>query len=111
MTSTSSRPVPLTLGTALSAPASLFSPGHPGFEVTAMTPQALRGEALELADAVAAELEGAGRLGVAYSGGVDSATLLALAVRTLGAGTWSRCWASPRPSRAASGAWPTRSPR
>ena len=86
MTSTSDRPVPLTLGTAPSAPASLFSPGHPGFEVTAMTPEALRGEALELADAVGAELAGAGRLGVAYSGGVDSATLLALAVRTLGAG-------------------------
>ena len=85
MTSTSSRPVPLTLGTAPSAPASLFSPGHPGFEVTAMTPEHLAGEALELADTVGAELAGVQRLGVAYSGGVDSATLLALAVRTLGA--------------------------
>jgi uncharacterized protein len=31
-------PVPLTLGTAPSAPTSLFAPGHPGFEVEAMTP-------------------------------------------------------------------------
>ncbi|MGO1284216.1 MAG: asparagine synthase-related protein [Brachybacterium sp.] len=85
MTSTSQRPVPLTLGQAPSAPASLFSPGHPGFEVTAMTPERLGGEALELADAVSAEFAGVGRLGVAYSGGVDSATLLALAVRALGA--------------------------
>ncbi|WP_226345441.1 asparagine synthase-related protein [Agilicoccus flavus] len=38
-----------------------------------------------LLDRVAAHLRGAGRLGVAYSGGVDSATLLAVAVRTLGA--------------------------
>lgn len=74
---TSTRPAP-------SAAASLFSPGHPGFEVTAMTPQALSGEALELADAVSTQLQGVGRLGVAYSGGVDSATLLALAVRALG---------------------------
>lgn len=36
------------------------------------------------AEAVAAQLEGIGRLGVAYSGGVDSATLLALAARALG---------------------------
>ena len=79
------QPVPLTLGTAPSAPASLFSPGHPGFEVTAMTPEALSGEALALADAVSGELAGVGRLGVAYSGGVDSACLLALAVRALGA--------------------------
>ncbi|MDN5599462.1 MAG: asparagine synthase-related protein, partial [Brachybacterium sp.] len=49
-----------------------------------MTPQALSGEALELADAVSTQLQGVGRLGVAYSGGVDSATLLALAVRALG---------------------------
>ncbi len=64
---------------------SLFHPGHPGFEVTAMTPQALAGQTLELADAVAAQLRGMQRLGVAYSGGVDSAVLLALAVRALGA--------------------------
>ena len=37
------------------------------------------------AEAVAATLEGVGRLGVAYSGGVDSAVLLAVANRTLGA--------------------------
>ncbi len=37
------------------------------------------------AAAVAAQLDGVGRLGVAYSGGVDSAVLLAVAVRTLGA--------------------------
>lgn len=46
---------------------------------------ALEGRAAADADAVAAQLEGIGRLGVAYSGGVDSATLLALAVRALGA--------------------------
>ena len=79
------QPVPLTLGTAPSAPTSLFAPGHPGFEAEEMTPDALTGEALELADAVSAELEGVSKLGVAYSGGVDSATLLALAVRALGA--------------------------
>ncbi|WP_164737203.1 ATP-dependent sacrificial sulfur transferase LarE [Georgenia sp. SYP-B2076] len=45
----------------------------------------LGGETLALADAVGAELTGAAPLGVAYSGGVDSALLLALAVRTLGA--------------------------
>ena len=37
------------------------------------------------AEAVAAHLPATGRLGVAYSGGVDSATLLALAARALGA--------------------------
>ena len=37
------------------------------------------------AEAAAAHLPATGRLGVAYSGGVDSATLLALAVRALGA--------------------------
>ena len=36
------------------------------------------------AEAVAATLEGVGRLGIAYSGGVDSAVLLAVANRTLG---------------------------
>jgi pyridinium-3,5-biscarboxylic acid mononucleotide sulfurtransferase len=35
-------------------------------------------------DRVTAQLVGVGRLGVAFSGGVDSATLLALAVRALG---------------------------
>jgi uncharacterized protein len=37
-------------------------------------------------DRVTAALAGLGRVGVAFSGGVDSATLLALAVRALGAG-------------------------
>ena len=37
-------------------------------------------------DALAGRLTGIGRLGVAFSGGVDSSVLLALAVRTLGAG-------------------------
>ena len=37
-------------------------------------------------DRVTGQLTGVGRLGVAFSGGVDSATLLALAVRALGAG-------------------------
>ena len=45
----------------------------------------LAGDDLALAQAVAAQLDGTDRLGVAYSGGVDSATLLALAVRALGA--------------------------
>jgi uncharacterized protein len=36
--------------------------------------------------AVARQLEGIGRLGVAFSGGVDSSVLLALAARALGAG-------------------------
>ncbi|MFD1505340.1 ATP-dependent sacrificial sulfur transferase LarE [Georgenia yuyongxinii] len=45
----------------------------------------LEGATRSLADAVAAELAGAAPLGVAYSGGVDSALLLALAVRALGA--------------------------
>ena len=38
-----------------------------------------------LEDTIAAFLPTSGRLGVAYSGGVDSATLLAVAVRRLGA--------------------------
>ena len=37
-------------------------------------------------DRVTGQLAGVGRLGVAFSGGVDSATLLALAVRALGPG-------------------------
>ncbi|TRW44479.1 ATP-dependent sacrificial sulfur transferase LarE [Georgenia yuyongxinii] len=45
----------------------------------------LEGDTRSRADAVAAELAGAAPLGVAYSGGVDSALLLALAVRALGA--------------------------
>lgn len=46
----------------------------------------LEGEALADADAVAHLLTGTAPLGVAYSGGVDSAVLLALAVRALGPG-------------------------
>lgn len=49
-----------------------------------ITIAALTGEDLAAADRVAALVADAGPLGVAYSGGVDSATLLALAVRTLG---------------------------
>lgn len=70
--------------------ASPVAPGEPpsadgaGAWSGTMTPEALSGEPLRLADAVAADLEGVERLGVAYSGGVDSATLLALAVRALG---------------------------
>ncbi|WP_454226653.1 asparagine synthase-related protein [Propioniciclava flava] len=44
----------------------------------------LGGQARADALAVAACLPATGRLGVAYSGGVDSATLLAVAVRALG---------------------------
>lgn len=43
------------------------------------------GEDQARVDRVVAQLASVGRLGVAYSGGVDSATLLALAVRALGA--------------------------
>lgn len=50
-----------------------------------MTPTQLAGEDLAAADRVATLVDGAAPLGVAYSGGVDSATLLALAVRALGA--------------------------
>lgn len=49
-----------------------------------VTDQALTGQVLADADAVARLLEGTAPLGVAYSGGVDSAVLLALAVRALG---------------------------
>ena len=45
----------------------------------------LTGAAARAAAAVASHLRGTAPLGVAYSGGVDSATLLALAVRALGA--------------------------
>src|SRR5690625_4183071 len=46
---------------------------------------ALTGAAARAADSVAAQLDGMAPLGVAFSGGVDSASLLALAVRALGA--------------------------
>ena len=39
------QPVPLTLGTAPSAPTSLFAPGHPGFEAEEMTHDAQIGRA------------------------------------------------------------------
>ncbi|GAB2844686.1 ATP-dependent sacrificial sulfur transferase LarE [Actinocorallia aurea] len=45
----------------------------------------LTGETADLADRVGALLETPGRLAVAFSGGVDSSVLLALAVRALGA--------------------------
>jgi pyridinium-3,5-biscarboxylic acid mononucleotide sulfurtransferase len=44
----------------------------------------LHAESAEFADRVAAALGNPSRLGVAYSGGVDSSVLLALAARTLG---------------------------
>jgi uncharacterized protein len=50
-----------------------------------MADDALTGADLAAADRVAALLPGSGRLGVAFSGGVDSSVLLALAVRALGA--------------------------
>ncbi|WP_159620557.1 asparagine synthase-related protein [Ruania rhizosphaerae] len=46
----------------------------------------LDADALQVADHVRAGVRGQGPLGVAYSGGVDSATLLALAVHELGPG-------------------------
>jgi uncharacterized protein len=58
-------------------------------EVTVMTSvvdQPLTGELSAAAQAVASRLTGAAPLGVAFSGGVDSSVLLALAVRALGAG-------------------------
>ena len=55
--------------------------------------------------AIAAQLSGIERLGVAFSGGVDSSVLLALAARVAGHRTaWSPSWASPR-------AWPPTSAR
>jgi pyridinium-3,5-biscarboxylic acid mononucleotide sulfurtransferase len=88
VTTTDRRPGHLSLATPpenASAPrTSLFAPDHPAFGVTEMTTAALTGEELGLADAVAAQLGGVRRLGVAFSGGVDSAVLLALAVRALG---------------------------
>lgn len=52
--------------------------------VPTMTSDALTGQALADADRVAGLLAGQTPLGVAYSGGVDSSALLALAVRALG---------------------------
>ncbi|WP_029136269.1 ATP-dependent sacrificial sulfur transferase LarE [Nakamurella lactea] len=53
--------------------------------MTRMDPSADLGEQRAAAERVADQLAGVDRLGVAFSGGVDSALLLALAVRTLGA--------------------------
>lgn len=48
------------------------------------SPPPLPGPDQESFDSLAAELTGVGRLGVAFSGGVDSAVLLAVAARVLG---------------------------
>jgi len=54
-------------------------------EMTSSVDQPLSGELSAAARAVGSRLLGAVPLGVAFSGGVDSSVLLALAVRTLGA--------------------------
>jgi uncharacterized protein len=54
--------------------------------MTSVAEQPLTGELSAAAQAVGSQLMGAGPLGVAFSGGVDSSVLLALAVRALGAG-------------------------
>jgi len=54
--------------------------------MTSVADQPLTGEISAAAEAVGARLVGAAPLGVAFSGGVDSSVLLALAVRALGAG-------------------------
>jgi uncharacterized protein len=53
--------------------------------MTGLVDQPLTGELSAAAEAVGALLQGAAPLGVAFSGGVDSSVLLALAVRALGA--------------------------
>jgi uncharacterized protein len=53
--------------------------------MTSVVDQPLTGELAAAAQAVASRLAGAAPLGVAFSGGVDSSVLLALAVRALGA--------------------------
>jgi pyridinium-3,5-biscarboxylic acid mononucleotide sulfurtransferase len=53
--------------------------------MTSLADQPLTGELSAAAEAVGARLMGAAPLGVAFSGGVDSSVLLALAVRVLGA--------------------------
>jgi len=52
--------------------------------MTSAMDQPLSGDLLAAAEAVASRLRGAAPLGVAFSGGVDSSVLLALAVRALG---------------------------
>lgn len=54
-------------------------------DMTSVVDQPLTGELSAAAEAVASRLMGAAPLGVAFSGGVDSSVLLALAVRALGA--------------------------
>ena len=54
-------------------------------DMTSVVDQPLTGELLAAAQAVGSQLAGAAPLGVAFSGGVDSSVLLALAVRALGA--------------------------
>jgi pyridinium-3,5-biscarboxylic acid mononucleotide sulfurtransferase len=54
--------------------------------MTSVVDQPLSRELAAAAQAVASRLAGAAPLGVAFSGGVDSSVLLALAVRALGAG-------------------------
>ena len=54
--------------------------------MTSVVDQPLTGDVSAAAQAVAVRLMGAAPLGVAFSGGVDSSVLLALAVRALGAG-------------------------
>ncbi len=53
--------------------------------MTSALERLLTGDILQAANAVGRLLEGAAPLGVAFSGGVDSSVLLALAVRALGA--------------------------
>ena len=53
--------------------------------MTSVLERPLTGDILQAANAVGRLLEGAALLGVAFSGGVDSSVLLALAVRALGA--------------------------
>ena len=54
--------------------------------MTSVVDQPLTGDLSAAAQAVASRLTGAAPLGVAFSGGVDSSVLLALAVRALGPG-------------------------
>jgi len=54
-------------------------------DMTSVVDQPLTGELSAAAQAVASRLVGAAPLGVAFSGGVDSSVVLALAVRALGA--------------------------
>jgi uncharacterized protein len=59
--------------------------GSPNVTADLLTRESLPPDLEEIAGRVAAGLPGAGRLGVAFSGGVDSSVLLALAVRAFGA--------------------------